>query len=79
MIVDVFSDGCGFRDFFKANYGPTIATYARIADEPDQELARLGDEGDRLGDIDGVGVPPRHRDSLLSRRGSTSSGYPWVW
>ena len=48
--VDRFADGGEFRDFFKAHYGPTIATYRRIADDPDQvaaldtALAELGDQ-----------------------------------
>lgn len=47
--VDRFADGAAFRDFFKANYGPTIAAYRGIADRPDRvdaldaELAALGD------------------------------------
>ncbi|SPM37774.1 hypothetical protein MRAB57_5623 [Mycobacterium rhizamassiliense] len=47
--VDRFDDGAMFRDFFKANYGPTIAAYRGIADEPDRiaaldaQLAALGD------------------------------------
>ena len=47
--VDRFADGAEFRDFFKANYGPTIAVYRFIADDPakvaalDAELAALGD------------------------------------
>ena len=28
-----------FRDFFKANYGPTIAVYRFIADDPEQVAA----------------------------------------
>ena len=28
-----------FRDFFKRTYGPVIATYRRIADEPDEVAA----------------------------------------
>ena len=43
-----------FRDFFKACYGPTIAVYRRIADDPERvaaldqdlvELARRFDAG----------------------------------
>ena len=47
--VDRFADGAEFRDFFKANYGPTIAVYRFIADDPakvdalDADLAALGD------------------------------------
>jgi hypothetical protein len=43
------ADGAGFRDYFKANYGPTIAAYSGIADEPDRvdaldaQLVELGD------------------------------------
>lgn len=49
LLVDQFATGEGFRDYFKANYGPTIATYRGIADDPekvaalDRELASLGD------------------------------------
>ncbi|HEX5145317.1 MAG TPA: SAM-dependent methyltransferase, partial [Mycobacterium sp.] len=41
--------GATFRDYFKANYGPTIAAYRGIAAEPDRvaeldaALAGLGD------------------------------------
>jgi SAM-dependent methyltransferase len=44
-----FTDGAEFRDFFKAHYGPTIAVYRFIADDPakvaglDADLAALGD------------------------------------
>ncbi|WP_144127266.1 class I SAM-dependent methyltransferase [Catellatospora sichuanensis] len=46
--VDRFATAEAFRDYFKANYGPTIATYRNIADQPervaalDDELAALG-------------------------------------
>jgi ubiquinone/menaquinone biosynthesis C-methylase UbiE len=48
--VDRFADGATFRDFFKANYGPTVAAYRNIAEQPDRiealdtELAELGDK-----------------------------------
>ena len=32
--VDRFATGAEFRDFLKANYGPTIAVYRFIADDP---------------------------------------------
>ena len=47
--VDRFATGAEFRDFFKANYGPTIAVYRFLADDPakvaalDADLAALGD------------------------------------
>jgi SAM-dependent methyltransferase len=47
--VDRFADGSEFRDFFKTNYGPTIAVYRFIAGDPekvealDADLAALGD------------------------------------
>ena len=47
--VDRFTDGAGFRDFMKQNYGPTIAVYRFNADDPakieglDADLAALGD------------------------------------
>ncbi|MDF2580978.1 MAG: putative methyltransferase [Microbacterium sp.] len=47
--VDRFDDGAQLRDFFKANYGPTIAVYRFIADDPkrvaalDADIAALAD------------------------------------
>jgi len=47
--VTEFASGAQFRDFFKANYGPTIVTYRAIAEdagrvaELDAALADLGD------------------------------------
>ncbi|GAA1937996.1 class I SAM-dependent methyltransferase [Microbacterium aoyamense] len=55
LIVDRFASGAELRDFMKANYGPTIAVYRFIADDPekvaalDADMAALGDrffEGD---------------------------------
>ena len=37
--IDRFDTGEEFRDYFKHHYGPTIAVYNRIADEPDQVRA----------------------------------------
>ncbi|MEA5116613.1 MAG: class I SAM-dependent methyltransferase [Propionicimonas sp.] len=45
--VESFATGAAFRDFFKAYYGPTIAAYRGIADQPelvaqlDQDLVGL--------------------------------------
>lgn len=47
--VTSFPDGAAFRDYFKANYGPTISAYRAIADdaarvtELDAAIAALGD------------------------------------
>jgi len=47
--VDRFADGAAFRDYFKANYGPTIAAYRGLEGDPeridalDARLAELGD------------------------------------
>lgn len=54
-IVDRFANGDEFRDFFKTNYGPTVAVYRSLADEPERvarldrelaDLARAHDLGD---------------------------------
>ncbi|GAA2372492.1 hypothetical protein Cme02nite_00980 [Catellatospora methionotrophica] len=50
--VDRFATAEEFRDFFKATYGPTIAVYRNIADQPDkvaaldEALAELGRRND---------------------------------
>lgn len=53
--VDHFDRPEAFRDYFKANYGPTIAVYKAISDDPDKvaaldrdlaDLARQFDVGD---------------------------------
>ena len=52
LTVDRFSDGEQFRDFFKACYGPTIATYRHIAHDPRQVAAldhALADLAQRFG------------------------------
>ena len=53
LVVDEFATPAAFRDYFKANYGPTIAVYRAIADDPqkvaalDRELEELGRRFDR--------------------------------
>ncbi len=60
VTIDRFRDPDEFRDYFKGSYGPTIAAYRGIADDPERtvaldaelsELARrhgLGDESARF-------------------------------
>jgi SAM-dependent methyltransferase len=49
LTVNQFADGAEFRDYFKALYGPTIAVYRNIADDPDRvaaldaDIAAVGD------------------------------------
>ncbi|WP_029113524.1 class I SAM-dependent methyltransferase [Mycobacterium sp. URHB0044] len=49
LAVTQFADGAEFRDYFKTLYGPTIAVYRNIADDPervaalDADIARVGD------------------------------------
>ena len=53
LVVDEFATPAAFRDYFKVNYGPTIAVYKAIADDPDKvaaldrELEELGRRFDR--------------------------------
>jgi hypothetical protein len=53
--VDRFASPEEFRDFFKRTYGPTIATYRNIAEDPERvaeldqklvEIARQNDVGE---------------------------------
>jgi hypothetical protein len=49
LTVDHFADGAEFRDYFKGVYGPTIAAYRNIENDPervaelDAGIARIGD------------------------------------
>ncbi|WP_127819564.1 class I SAM-dependent methyltransferase [Microbacterium sp. CPCC 204701] len=49
LVVDGFENGAQLRDFFKANYGPTIAVYRFLGDDEekvaalDADMAALGD------------------------------------
>ncbi|GII76488.1 hypothetical protein Sru01_14700 [Sphaerisporangium rufum] len=54
VTVDRFADPAGFRDFFKNNYGPTVAAYRGLAGDAERvaaldrdltELARRHDRG----------------------------------
>ncbi|MDN5766442.1 MAG: methyltransferase domain-containing protein [Humibacillus sp.] len=45
-VVVTFDSPDGFRGYFKRNYGPTIATYRRICDEPTKVAALDADLSD---------------------------------
>lgn len=53
VVIDQFAAPRDFVDFFKANYGPTIAVYRAIADDPekvaalDRDLLALAERFDR--------------------------------
>jgi SAM-dependent methyltransferase len=53
VTVDHFANSEAFRDYFKTRYGPTIATYRGIAEDPDRvaaldlSLAELAQRHDR--------------------------------
>jgi ubiquinone/menaquinone biosynthesis C-methylase UbiE len=53
LVVDHFATPEEFREFFKTNYGPTIAVYKAIADDPekvaalDRDLVALAERFDR--------------------------------
>ncbi|WP_300403404.1 class I SAM-dependent methyltransferase [Nocardioides sp.] len=37
--ISGFTSGAAFRDFFKSSYGPTIAAYAALAEQPERSAA----------------------------------------
>lgn len=57
VAIDHFSRPEEFRDYFKSHYGPTIAVYNSLADDPDRasELDRDLVELARRGGLDGDG------------------------
>ena len=67
--MDCFRDGADFRDDFKERYGPTIAVYRAIADDPDR-VARLDAALAELGDraLDGGTVMGWEYLLLTARR-----------
>lgn len=62
--VDRFADGAQFRDYFKANYGPTIAAYRGIAADPER-VAALDAAMAELGDRYLAGTPTMEWEYLL--------------
>ncbi len=67
--VDRFATGAEFRDFFKANYGPTIAVYRFIADDA-EKVAALDADMAALGDrfLDGGVMPWEYLIVTATRR-----------
>jgi ubiquinone/menaquinone biosynthesis C-methylase UbiE len=64
VTVDRFANGEAFRDYFKARYGPTMATYRGIAHDPDKVAAL---------DV-GLAQLARHHD-----RGRTTTVMDWEY
>jgi hypothetical protein len=55
LVVDAFASPEEFRDYFKQRYGPTVAAYRALGDDPDRaaaldralaDLAREHDQGE---------------------------------
>lgn len=65
--VDQFADPAAFREFFKSWYGPTIATYRGIADDPGRvaELDAALDDLVRRFDVGGGGATVMNWEYLL--------------
>lgn len=55
VTVDRFEDPSAFREFFKTNYGPTVAAYKALAGEPER-AAELDRALDDLARCQGVGA-----------------------
>jgi ubiquinone/menaquinone biosynthesis C-methylase UbiE len=62
--VSHYRSGAEFRDYFKANYGPTIAAYRGIAGDPDK-VAALDEALAELGDRFGAGTGSMEWEYLL--------------
>ncbi len=77
LAVTHFATAEDFRDYFKANYGPTIAVYRAIADDPekvaalDEALAELGRRFDRSSGADSDGSVLDWEYLLLTARRSS--------
>ncbi len=68
--VDCFEDAVAFREFFKERYGPTIAAYKNLADEPERtqsldralvDLGRKHDAGEGVMEWEYLLVTARRR------------------
>ena len=63
--IPAFASGAEFRDYFKANYGPTIVTYRHIAEDADR-VAELDAALADLGDGALKGSPPLRESSVAA-------------
>ena len=71
--VEMFDEPTGFRDYFKANYGPTIAVYKAIAEDPERVTA-LDNDLDDLAKRFGAGSGSMEWEYLLLTARKSSSG-----
>jgi len=62
--VDRFADPDEFRDYFKSHYGPTVAAYRGLADQPER-VAELDRELAELARRHGAGSGPMGWEYLL--------------
>lgn len=71
VTVDCFASPAAFREYFKANYGPTAAAYRGIAEDPDR-VAALDRDLDELAERHDRGTGPTIMDweylLLIARR-----------
>lgn len=66
LTVDHYAVPEEFRDYFKANYGPTIAVYRSIADQPERVAALDADLADLARRLDvGTGATVLEWEYLL--------------
>ncbi len=68
--IEHFSRAEEFRDYFKSHYGPTIAAYKNLADDPEREteLDRQLDELARRGGLDDDGSTMEWEYLLVTAR-----------
>lgn len=69
LVVDHFEDGPAFRTYFKANYGPTIAAYRAIADDPDRTAALDREIDDLVARFLSGGAMPWEYQLVLAEKG----------
>jgi SAM-dependent methyltransferase len=68
VTIDQFATGEQFRDFFKATYGPTIAVYKALADQPERRAALDAELAELAGRYDEGGGAMQWEYLLLTAR-----------